>query len=457
VSNKTTAENLLNYDLPAVILAAGEGHRLHEGNGGIPKPLTPVLGKTLLERTILSCRKAGIKRVYVVVGCYEREVTNFIEQLKQEIDISIHIVRNPHWKEGNGTSVLAVSPHIDSTFMLMMCDHLFDSSILNSLIETQNGANNCLLAVDNHIDNIFDICDATKVQLNNQKITAIGKDISPFNAIDTGFFLFQPIVFDALKMARREGDGSLTAGIRKLIRLGKIKAIEIGNRFWFDVDTPACLSQAKRILLSTFSKPKEDGFISRFINRPISLRMSKFFLHTQITPNMITVLSFLICLVSAYLFGFGEYSWTFLAGVLVQLSSIVDGCDGEIARLKFQSTHFGAWFDTILDRYADIAVAVGITYGFWQAHYNPLVLLGGVMALSGFIMSSYTKKEYELCYKGSLPNTILNKLIKRDTRLFTIFLGALFNKPFEAMIFIGALSHFGVGINFYSVFRQRKK
>ena len=78
------------------------------------------------------------------------------------------------------------------------------------------------------------------------------------------------------------------------------------------------------------------------------------------------------------------------------------------------------------------------------------------MTMSGFIMSSYAFKEYELRFKRSLPRSILNKLIKRDMRLFTIFLGALLNRPFEAMICVGALSHFVVGMNFFNVFRKRK-
>jgi len=96
MSSNTTIKNIQYHNLPAVILAAGEGHRLFDGNGRIPKPLTPILGKTLLERSIHSCREAGIRKIYVVVGCYEQEMIPFIEQLDQELDISIQAVWNPH-------------------------------------------------------------------------------------------------------------------------------------------------------------------------------------------------------------------------------------------------------------------------------------------------------------------------------------------------------------------------
>jgi len=338
-----------------------------------------------------------------------------------------------------------------------MCDHLCDPSILNSLMVEQNGENTSLLAVDYNIDGIFDIDDATKVQINNLDITAIGKHITLFDAVDTGFFLCQPSIFDALKSAQDDGDGSLSGGIRKLIKLGRIRAVEIGNRFWFDIDTPADLSHAKRLLMSALSKPKEDGYIARVINRSLSRKLSELLVQTPITPNIITVLSFFICCAGAYLFSFGVYSWTLFAGILIQFSSIVDGCDGEIARLKFQSSRFGAWFDTVLDRYADVAVAAGITVGCWQTYPQSVIMFGCVIAISGFIMASYTKKEYELRFNHRLPSSIINILNKRDIRLFTIFLGALFNRPFEAMVCIGMLSHIGVGVNILNVYRKKEK
>jgi len=338
-----------------------------------------------------------------------------------------------------------------------MCDHLCDPSILNNLIAAQNGENTCVLAVDYRTDDIFDVDDATKVQLNNLDITAIGKHITLFDAIDTGFFICQPSIFDALKSAQHDGDGSLSGGIRKLIKLGRIQAVEIGNRFWFDIDTPACLSSAKRLLLSALSKPKEDGYIARVINRPISRKLSELLVKTPITPNIITVLSFFICCAGAYLFSLGEYGWTLFAGVLIQFSSITDGCDGEIARLKLQCSRFGAWFDTILDRYADVAVAAGIAFGCWQMYSQSVILLGSVIAISGFIMSSYTNKEYELRFDHQLPKSILNRLKKRDVRLFTIFLGALFNRPFEVMVCISVLSHIGVGVDILNIYREKEK
>src|SRR5918912_3581560 len=92
---------------PAVILAAGQGHRLLESSRGLPKPLVPVLGVPLLERTVLSCRAAGITEVFVVVGYRQETLIPAITELACRYELVLHAVANPLWEEGNGTSALA--------------------------------------------------------------------------------------------------------------------------------------------------------------------------------------------------------------------------------------------------------------------------------------------------------------------------------------------------------------
>ncbi|GAH95221.1 unnamed protein product, partial [marine sediment metagenome] len=96
-------------------------------------------------------------------------------------------------------------------------------------------------------------------------------------------------------------------------------------------DTEKSLKYAKRALLSQLNKISEDGFISRFVNRPISKRISVMLSYFPISPNIITIISFVTGLMAAFMFIKGNYFFTLFAGLLVQLSSIIDGCDGEIA------------------------------------------------------------------------------------------------------------------------------
>lgn len=234
--------------LPAVILAAGQGHRLLERSGGLPKPLVPVLGVPLLERTVLSCRAAGITEGFVVVGYRQETLSPAVAELARRYDMALHVVTNPLWEEGNGTSALALAPYLHLPFFLLMCDHVFAPEMLEHLRAANDEADICRLAVDCHIEAIFDLPDATKVRLDGPAITAIGKDIVPFDAIDTGLFLCRPVLFKALERARAQGDSSLSGGMRQLLMEGRLQAVDIGTHFWSDVDTPASLVYTERML-----------------------------------------------------------------------------------------------------------------------------------------------------------------------------------------------------------------
>jgi len=216
----------------------------------------PVLGVPLLERTVLSCRAAGITEGLVVVGYRQDLLIPTIAALARRYEMDLRAVENPVWEEGNGTSALAVAPALHRAFFLLMCDHVFDPEMLGHLRAAADDADVCRLAVDRRLEEIFDLPDATKVRLNGQTITAIGKDIVPFDAIDTGLFLCQPLLFEALEHARARGDSSLSGGMRQLLSAGKLQAVDIGAHFWSDVDTPASLVYTERMLQARLAMPR---------------------------------------------------------------------------------------------------------------------------------------------------------------------------------------------------------
>ena len=170
---------------------------------------------------------------------------------------------------------------------------------------------------------------------------------------------------------------------------------------------------------------------------PISALLAR----TPITPTQITMISFLIALGGAAFFTLGRF-WTGVVGaVLVQIASVVDGCDGEIARLRHLATARGAWLDTMLDRYADSAIVVALTLGYTAEHSGVLPWLGGFAASTGFLLASYSTKEFALRHGASYPNDWLARLKHRDLRLFVIFCGGLIGYPFHAMVAVGFLTH----------------
>ena len=195
----------------------------------------------------------------------------------------------------------------------------------------------------------------------------------------------------------------------------------------------------KRLLKSMIKS--EDGIISRHFNRKISLFMTRFLIKTPVTPNMISLSSFLIIILAALFFLRGDYISGLIGGILAQFSAILDGCDGEIARLKHRPSKFGAFFDTMLDRYSDIVLIAAI--GFSKIGLYPLylVLLFYILALPAQIISGLARKEFTLRYNTPPPDNTFFRLTRRDARIFSIFLGALFGLAFEFTLIYSIFVH----------------
>lgn len=228
----------------AVILMAGEGSRLRGSDETFLKPFVPVLGRPLISYTLDALTRAGIKTAHFVVG-YESE--RMIAQVKQLIPsgVSASFIENRDWQKQNGISLLAATGHVGGPFLLTMSDHLFDDAMVDCLLDNCDpGLLN--IAIDRKLNSIFDLDDAMKIQTRRNKVTGIGKDLRDYDAIDTGLFVCPLEIFDYLERAKRNGDCSLADGVRLMARDGKVRAVDIRESWWQDVDTLQMLRHAER-------------------------------------------------------------------------------------------------------------------------------------------------------------------------------------------------------------------
>lgn len=416
----------------ALVLAAGKGTRLSHIS---PKPLTPFLGLTLIERTILSAKEAGITEIVIVVG-YKGEDVKKVLDSGECLGVKLRYIENPDWERENGLSALKAKEVLDKeNFILLMSDHVFDPKILSEIL--RKGREKCVLAVDTNIEKIFDREDATKVLIENGVPKAIGKELADYNAVDCGIFYCTPELFKALEKTTGEGRYTLIDACQYLIEEERLEVMEVESKFWYDIDTQESLKHAEKRMLESLTK-ETDGIISRHINRKISSKISKVLVRTRITPNQMSVVAFALALVSAVLFLQGEFLYLIVAGLIVQLSSILDGCDGEIARLKFQQSSYGAWFDAVLDRYADALIIIGMVYGYWRVYADYTIWIVGFVALIGSFMISYTADKHDTVFRVKGNRGIM---IRRDMRLFLIMLGALLNQVFYILIILAILTN----------------
>jgi choline kinase len=234
-------------DVPCLILAAGQGLRLRPIADS--KPLAEVHGTALIERVIDQAREGGAREFVVVTGYEGDKVKAAVEEMGARKGVKVTCVDNAEWTKANGLSVLKGEDLLDDHFVLVMCDHLFDPQIIRDLLRQPRKAGELLLAVDTRIDNpLVDKADVTRVDIRpDGKIRRIGKNLEPFNAYDTGVFLASPSLFAAIREdIAAGGSGSLSEGVQRLADRGMARTVDVGGRFWIDVDDQIAFENAEK-------------------------------------------------------------------------------------------------------------------------------------------------------------------------------------------------------------------
>jgi hypothetical protein len=134
------------------------------------------------------------------------------------------------------------------------------------------------------------------------------------------------------------------------------------------------------------------GFVARRFNKPLSVRFTRRVLaHSPITPNQITLFAAALGIVGCGLMLTGRYAAVVLGLLLEHTQSVLDGCDGELARVRFQQSKLGAWLDTFVDDVLNVLMTASAGIGVWRAGAGGWALglgLGGaaMLVLSNLII-----------------------------------------------------------------------
>jgi histidinol-phosphate aminotransferase len=232
----------------AIVLAAGTGTRLGEGGPAVPKPLRKVAGVPLVVRVLRTLQSVGFREAIVVIG-YEGELVRRALVAEPSLGLELRFVENVHYQKKNGVSLLAAAPWIDRECLLTMSDHLYSPELVRRLLSGDVTEGCSTLGVDYDVERCFDIDDATKVRVSAGRIIAIGKELECYDAVDTGVFRIGPgLVAELETLFARNGDCSLSDGVRALSEKNRFQAMDVGEVRWIDVDTPSALERAEAML-----------------------------------------------------------------------------------------------------------------------------------------------------------------------------------------------------------------
>jgi choline kinase/phosphatidylglycerophosphate synthase len=424
----------------AVIFAAGDGERMRDYTAR-PKVLLPMGGRTMLKRHLTALSALGLREFVLVVGYRSGEVERFVRERGLDRRYRLHIERNPEWELGNARSLWAARHLLAERFMVVMGDHVYNHTALQGLLDWPGD----FVGVFDSRPRFEQSDEATRAWVENGRVVRLGKDLEEFNALDAGIFVCSRRVLGVLKQCLAEGQDEWNAVKCAWIRQVPLWVFDLDGAFWADLDTPTDVNAAAQALVQQLPKPR-DGIVARLLNRRISIPLSQRLTRTALTPDHITLLSFLLAVGGALAFALGTWGGAVVGGLLAQASSILDGCDGEVARLRASGSARGAWTDSLLDRWADALILAGMAYGFATAHTASWVWGLAFLALAGAYSISYSESRYKsafgqaLPYEGGLP-------AKRDVRLFLALLGGLLNAVPLALALIAVLS-------FAEVFRR---
>ncbi len=161
------------------------------------------------------------------------------------------------------------------------------------------------------------------------------------------------------------------------------------------------------------------------------------YLKSGLHPNFLTVLGLLFSILTAYFYKIGLFSY---AAVGLLLSGICDAIDGEVARKTSRATRFGAFLDSVLDRYSEILIFLGLFIYYLESSVAVLVIL----ALTGSLMVSYVRARAE-----GLGEECKSGLLLRPERLAVLFVGSLFGPK----MFVYFLMVIAVFSNFTAIYR----
>ena len=200
------------------------------------------------------------------------------------------------------------------------------------------------------------------------------------------------------------------------------------------------------------NKSTTEGLVSAHLNRRFSRPLAMLFARTPLTPNQVSFLSFIAAVGCLSLFLTGHNVW---AGIVVQTSSVLDGVDGDLARIKNMESSFGGFFDAILDRYSDFAILGGLT--FWALQFearfeNIVVIAAGLTAIVGSFMISYSRARAEVSFGKPFPG-LMGSLASRDARLLIVMIGSIVGHGTVTLVFLGAMTNLVV---VWRVFAARK-
>ncbi len=384
---------------------------------------TKIYGLTILERTLHALERGGVAQVFL--------------PKKEETSIQALIQRKKDWKiTFQFTAELqSVFSEKNNGLLFLSKPLVLDPKVPQGLIEKGNNARQALV----HKSNKIAFLPAVVIS-KIKNLPSGGEDISSWlNAQNADW-----------------------------------QAVDFQNLICNSVHSASEKTAVKKALIRSLTKPT-DGWVSKNLNRPISTSISRVLAHTPITPNQFTIVTGLVGVATGVFLAMGGY-WNYLiGGFLFHFTSVLDGVDGELARLKFKSSPFGQWLDTVVDNLSYLAALGGMITGLVLHGATQAVQIAGALAVVFVVLALGSLYLYLLRFKagGTLLNVKysfqdgdgwFNQMMqyaaafgKRDLFALIFFVLAIFGQLPMALGYIAIMAFFVFAFSLQAHFQASKQ
>jgi 2-aminoethylphosphonate-pyruvate transaminase len=225
----------------ALILAAGRGRPVADPH--VPNCLASVGGSPLILRTLRNLARLGISRVGITVGWQGDLLRRRIEQLcmsapQGSVPTELLFFDNVGWAKPNGLSVQVARRLLTEPTLLLMADQIAAPRLIERFISRTDASDVTVLGIDRELSRVFDIDDATKVDMSTgagrPRVKRIGKPLTEYQAVSTSLMSVTPALLNCLDAL---SEPSLTEGLAEAARRGLVEAMDVTGAVWQDVDS----------------------------------------------------------------------------------------------------------------------------------------------------------------------------------------------------------------------------
>ncbi len=435
--------------LTTAIVLPGTGLFADRGGRGLREvgPLTKIGGVSLFQRTVLTLQRAGIRQLIVLAGA-EEEVLKQTLLRGPRVNIPVRWMPIREFPLDDSRTWEVLVAEVQGCCLIAGAQAVFSKHVIERLRgAVQDGQ---ALVVARKTAGGERPAGPRNPSLECRDHRVIAFHDQPSGEADQ--IAADLVVLPAATMGNRgvpfeEGGGSLEGGAMPIRRWldraaadGRVSVVATDDQsaLWYrDVWDHSSAKAAERTLFRSL-KGEYEGFVDRYFNRKVSRLFTNLFLFLGCSPNVITMVATFVGLLAAAGFAFGTYQAGIVAALLFQLSAVIDCCDGEVARLTFSESPFGAWLDITMDNIVHMTVFAGIAWGAYARYkgtgseWIPPIL--GAASVTGNALSFWlvTKAQkigatrgWRTSSQAAWTGFILNNVASRDFSIILLLFAIL--------------------------------